>query len=202
MSRSDVACDAAAGDPGAERHRKGPLLGPEFDFGEAPPDLVDRGAGCFGRRIEQNDAELLAAIAADDIDPAQPRRQGMGQRPQHMVTAQVAEAVVDLLEAIEIDKREAHLGPRAPATLQFVAEPVLEPPVIEKAGEAVLLHHRAQRDGALRPHANERHQALGVHRLGDEIVAAELARRKLARRIASRRTRRRWGATGCGAIGG
>ena len=66
----------------------------------------------------------------------------MGQRPEHLVAAQMTMRVVDVLEAIEIDERETDLRAGSPAPLQFLVKPVDEPPMIEKAGEAIPVHDR------------------------------------------------------------
>src|SRR5207249_1504682 len=49
-------------------------------------------------RVEQQDRELVAAVAGDDVGGPRRLRERVGHRAQHLVTQRVAEAVVHRLE--------------------------------------------------------------------------------------------------------
>ena len=152
------------------------------------------------RRLQQDHAELLPAVAADHVDPAQAGGQRVGQRAQDVVADQMPEAVVDVLEVVEVDHGQADLAACAPAALDLVGEAVLEAAVIVEAGEAVALHHRAQRAAALGLEPHQRGEPQGLDRLGDEVVAAETPRLHLpigvllgrGKMMGSDRCRRDW----------
>src|SRR5262245_3853175 len=65
-------------------------------------------------RLDQQDGELVAAVAGDDVDPARVLHEDLTDVAQGLVADRVAELVVDALEAVEI---EHHDGDR-----------VIEPP--------------------------------------------------------------------------
>src|SRR5690606_40462238 len=52
----------------------------------------------------QHHQELLAAVARDQVGAAQQALQGLGELAQDLVADQVAVAVVDLLEAVQVDE--------------------------------------------------------------------------------------------------
>ena len=72
----------------------------------------DRHAG--GRRLDraQEDRELVAAQARDGVVLAEQAREALAHLAQHLVAVVVAEGVVDLLEAVEVEQhdRDAGLG--------------------------------------------------------------------------------------------
>ena len=83
-----------------------------------------------GEPVDQ-DAELVAAEAGDDVAGAQMGAQARGDRAQQLVAGVVAHAVVDQLEVVEVeeedpDRRARDGGARCSASLERVdeAEPV------------------------------------------------------------------------------
>ena len=70
----------------------------------APHGGRDRDAG--GRRLDraQEDRELVAAQARDGVVLAQQAREALADLAQHLVAVVVAEGVVDLLEAVEVEQ--------------------------------------------------------------------------------------------------
>ena len=73
--------------------------------GEDP--VGDRDELAIGKR-RQHDEELVATEAADGPGAAEAGGDAVGRLDQHRVAALVAEPVVDLLEAVEVD--EHHRG--------------------------------------------------------------------------------------------
>ena len=59
-----------------------------------------------GEAVDQ-DAELVAAEAGDDVAGAQVGAQPRRDRPQQLVAGVVAEAVVDQLEVVEVEEEDA-----------------------------------------------------------------------------------------------
>ena len=58
-----------------------------------------------GEAVDQ-DAELVAAEAGDDVAGAQVGAQARGDRAQQLVAGVVAEAVVDQLEVVEVEEED------------------------------------------------------------------------------------------------
>ena len=53
--------------------------------------------------LGQDDGELLAAVAGEDVLGADPGLDGVGQDLQHRIARQVAVGVVDVLEFVEVE---------------------------------------------------------------------------------------------------
>ncbi len=90
-------------DPDACRHRVGRDDRPRLR--EDGPDPLDEPAGLvFGARRPDQDHELVAAEAGDEVagahDSSEPRR----DLDEHRVADLVTERVVDVLEVVEIDE--------------------------------------------------------------------------------------------------
>ena len=58
-------------------------------------------------RLGEDQHEFFAAIAADDVAGAQMAREDLGDAPEHLVTAFVPVVVVDQLEMVDVDERDA-----------------------------------------------------------------------------------------------
>ena len=68
--------------------------------------------------VRHDHHELLAAVAARQVDGAHIGGQPHGELAQHLVADVVAEAVVDLLEVVDVDHQRRHrLAARARARL-------------------------------------------------------------------------------------
>jgi len=59
-------------------------------------------------RLHQEDGELVAAIAADDVDAARMPEQDLGHPRSVLVARGMAQVVVDGLEAVEIEEHHRH----------------------------------------------------------------------------------------------
>ncbi len=68
----------------------------------------DRGAAEAGLRHHDN--EFLAAQAADQIDAAYVAQRTLSQFAQHVVAGEVAVAVIDLLEMVDVEHHQRGRG--------------------------------------------------------------------------------------------
>ena len=68
-------------------------------FGEALGERVEL---CMGR-FDEND-ELVTAEAAHGVLPAGSATQALGERAQQLVSRRVTEAVIDVLEPVDVDE--------------------------------------------------------------------------------------------------
>ena len=91
------------------------------------PQLQEAGAGRLGGvDVGEHDAELVAAEARDQVARPHGPGQPVAQRTQQRVAVAVAEGVVDLLEAVEVDD-----GHRPRCLLgREAGELALEPPAV------------------------------------------------------------------------
>ena len=94
----------------------------------------------LGRRladVEQDDGELLAAVAGDDVVGAPPVLQDLGDAAQGVVAGQVAVAVVVALEVIDVDHQDRQRQPGPVAALHLQRQPLAEVAVVVEAGQPV-----------------------------------------------------------------
>ena len=89
-------------------------------------------------RARLDDGELVAADACDRVAVAKQAAQTIRDHPDHLVAGSVAQSVVDLLEAIEIEHQQGDLLAGAAVSAQRLRQPVLEQGAVGKAGELVV----------------------------------------------------------------
>ena len=89
------------------------------------------------RRLGQDDQELVAAVAAAQIAPAQHLAQAMADRREHFVSRQMAVIVVDLLELIDVEHHDRERGAAAARAGQLGFERVETVGAVEAAGQRV-----------------------------------------------------------------
>ncbi|MNN81357.1 hypothetical protein D3C81_1981760 [compost metagenome] len=82
-------------------------LGRVVNLGKALADFIEHFAGRFDIGVRHDDGELLAAVSANEIGLAQALLEKQRQALDHPVTHGVTVAVVDPLEVIDIEHREA-----------------------------------------------------------------------------------------------
>jgi hypothetical protein len=82
---------------------------------KAPADLLKR-------RIRQRTNELIAAEAHDQVIGAQAGSQRIGGSDQQSISGEVIHHVVDLLQAVDIDKRDYKPFANSASTLQLTLE--------------------------------------------------------------------------------
>ena len=146
-------------DPDAQRQRKRAarhLVCPPQGVLDTRHEPVSVG----GRDLCREDRELVAAESCDQVGrPKRPVSQQVGDLPKRPIPGLVAEAVVDLLEAVEVGEEEPEPVPRSDRRTQLLlgerreAAPVQQPrePVGERKrsdglDHLVALGHVAQDD--------------------------------------------------------
>ena len=87
--------------------------------------------------VEQQHRELVAAEARGAIAGPQPQRQRVAERAQHLVAGEVAEHVVDLLEAVDVHQHEHGALVVAPAALELLSEVLLEAAAVPQPRQRV-----------------------------------------------------------------
>ena len=93
--------------------------------------------GHAGHRRQQ-DGELVTAEATDGVHVAQGRPEPRPHLAQQLVAVGVAEAVVDLLEAVEVDQQQGDLGPRPVGRGERLREAVPEQHPVGQPGQRVV----------------------------------------------------------------
>ena len=88
-------------------------------------------------RFRQNESKLVATIARGGVDGAAMDAQDRRESAESAAANQMAEAVVDFLQAVEIEQQDSEGPAGAVGALGFVLEDIEEPAVIGKAGERV-----------------------------------------------------------------
>ncbi|HEX6198721.1 MAG TPA: hypothetical protein VF150_00535 [Thermoanaerobaculia bacterium] len=126
--RPDGAGADADGDPARP--------GPEAPA-DVPPELLAERPGTLLVGVGQEHHELLAAVAGDGVRRADRAREELPQAHQEAVPRRVAEAVVVLLEPIEVEEQEGDGLPGAAGALDLLHQPLVEVPAVREAREGV-----------------------------------------------------------------
>jgi hypothetical protein len=132
----------------------------------------------------RHERELVAADAREAVGRADLGRRVRGELAQHAVAGAVAEAVVDLLERVDVDQqqREARLGAG-----QRVVERGLERAPVGEPGQRVLVGHPALVALGLDQAALEELDRQRQPGVGDGIAERALDEQVRARRVEQRR---------------
>ena len=104
--------------------------------------------------VAEQEQELVAALAGEQVAGARGHRQPLGRLAQYLVAAGVAERVVDELEAVEVDVDEPDGAAAAPRARERLGEVLLEQRAVGQAGQPVVV-------------GEVRDLALGLAALGD-----------------------------------
>ena len=112
----------------------------ETRAGPAPPTAArtrsPTSSATSGRRVAQQDHELLAAVAGRDVVLADGRDDRAADRAQDLVAGRVTVRVVEDLELVDVDHQDADRVARAAAPGEQAAELVEVAPV-RQAGQGV-----------------------------------------------------------------
>ena len=92
----------------------------------------------------EQDGELVAAQAPEDVGLAQAVAQRAGAGDDELVARGVAEAVVDRLEAVEVEHEQRALGAVAPAARDVLGQRAIDAAAVEQPGERVVIGQVAQ----------------------------------------------------------
>jgi hypothetical protein len=154
---------------------------PSVDVDRDRHDLADA-VGDLGRLpgvadLLEQDRELVAAETADRVGGAQDVLYPAGERDQQPVADGMAEAVVDELEAVEVDVEHGAAPGRIPLELaEAVLEAVQEQRPVRKAGEAVVQRFVDQPLLGVAPLGDVRQRAGDADRCAAGVAGGEPAR--------------------------
>lgn len=95
------------------------------------------GTLCPSRTDDIDDHEFLAAGPGDQGTPADRTSYPSSSADQHLITGRVAEAIVDFLEAVQVDDGHRHLGVRGVGVAQEIADVQMQTPPVQQAGERI-----------------------------------------------------------------
>ena len=120
----------------SHRHRQPAELDLAVDH---TPQLAQEALDIGGAAEDQ--AELVAPEARDGIAGSHGARQPAGKLDEQLVAAVVAERIVDLLEAIEVDDRHRHGALSPAAAPDRGGRPLAEQGAVGQLGQRVMLGH-------------------------------------------------------------
>src|SRR3954451_925 len=131
--------------------------------GDRPsPDGVADALGGVARALPaclgKDDDELLAAVAAHDVDLADLVTDAVGDLHHDRVADRMAVRVVDLLEQVEVEHQDGQGAVEPAGALDLPGQGRLEEPVVAEAGEAV--GDRQALRLLMKQHFVERHRCL------------------------------------------
>ena len=151
----------AAVNTGAEAQGDGLFVDLRRVLGQGLAELIDQLQRAAGVGAGQNQQKLLTTITADAVVTPQTLLKMVRAVPEHVIADQVAVAVVDLLEVIQIEHGDGQRCVLAAGTLQLVGELFKYRQAIGQPGERVAQGGLAQlRFDAL---TRQQHQAEGEH---------------------------------------
>jgi hypothetical protein len=125
------------GDPDTARHRQFELLDGQRPGQGGPDQPADLHGGLPVGQGRCEHSELIAAEPGDGMGVGQPGPEPDGDLAEHQVPAGMAEGVVDLLEAVQVDQqdRQPCVGSERGGCLP---DPVAEQRPVGEAGERVM----------------------------------------------------------------
>jgi hypothetical protein len=102
----------------------------------ADPVGADLSGGLW--RLDQEDGELVATVAADHVDAARVLEENLADAAESLVARRVAQRVVDGLEAVEIEQHDGHRVLEAAVAGDLLLEPNGEEAAIVQPRHLVL----------------------------------------------------------------
>ena len=104
---------------------------------EQQADLLEALARVRERGVGQDEHELLSAVATGDVALAQVLAQHPARLAQHQIARIVPERVVESLEVVQVEHREAERGIPAQGAMQLAGEGVLEVAPVEQSRQRI-----------------------------------------------------------------
>src|SRR5688572_8828297 len=104
-----------------------------------------------GAHTPENHGELLGAVATDDVAGSDVGAEHVGDVEQDLVTHDLAEALVHLAEAVEVEHHERERATVAASVVHRVLKLRHQRAVAQQSGELIPEQHLAQPAAALRP---------------------------------------------------
>ena len=107
--------------------------------GERRDDLARRLAGTVRvRQLRQHDHEFVPALAADGVRAPDAHRQFPGDDLQELVAHRVPERVVDLLEAVDVQKEHRHPAMMTSGQRECPGQPIREQHAVRETRQGVV----------------------------------------------------------------
>ncbi len=126
---------------GDQADRCGGAQSARFDGGGLTPHRLEQtareGGGVLHRRVGQQHAELVAAEARQDLTAAHLDPEGVGDALEEQIAGAVPEAVVDVLEVVEVAPEQDSAPLVRHAGVERLGELFLEVPAVVEIGERV-----------------------------------------------------------------
>ena len=108
-------------------------------FGHRRQDLVGQGDNLGGLAdLRLHERELVATEPGQRVAGADRCGDPLGDGAQQLVADWVAQGVVDVLEAVEIEQQDRDHAAFAAGTGQLLAEPIVQQGAVRQAGEQVV----------------------------------------------------------------
>jgi len=126
----------------------------------------DLGHDAAVRHLGQQDRELVAAEPRQEVAPADDRAEAARDLDEQLVAVIVAERVVDLLEAVEVDEQERGGAARAPRVGDRTLRAPVQEHAVGQAGERVVQRLAAQ--AARGPGHNAEERRVEEHEAGPQ----------------------------------
>src|SRR5581483_7953844 len=104
-----------------------------------PADLLGNAAGAGDGGSGKHERELLAAEASREVELAKRSRQHGCDAAEDVVAALMTETVVHLLEVVDVDEDERHVGLVPPRAIDLFPKPIVEGSPVGEAGQLVAL---------------------------------------------------------------
>src|SRR5580704_17523163 len=107
------------------------------DFREHRLDAATKSEGLRGISLRQQQGEFISTDAKSGIRRAQGILQGDGRGTKNLVATGMTIAIVDFLEAVEIEKHDTQRQAVTARAIEFFFEGLREEPAIVKAGQRI-----------------------------------------------------------------
>ena len=104
---------------------------------EIAANFFNDAQGVVEARAGKQQGELLPAVAGRDVRPAEVRRQDPGEQFEQMIAHEMAESIVDRLEAVEVGQRQTKAGAGFARALDFLLQGLIEETPVAQLGQRV-----------------------------------------------------------------
>jgi len=88
-------------------------------------------------RFRENQGEFVAAVSRGGIDSAAMNAEYIGEAADGAAAEEMAEVIVDFLQAVEVEKQHRERPAGAIGALGFVFKDIEKPTVVGKAGKGI-----------------------------------------------------------------
>lgn len=123
----------------ADRHAQEQLLPVDMERrADGRQDALGHAARARAVERLQHDDEFVAAQAGHGVGLAGAGLQAGGHLAQELVAELVAQRVVDVLEAVQVEEHHGHARAVAPRQRQRVLQPVFQRAAVQQAGQRIV----------------------------------------------------------------